>query len=63
MLKRVLLASATILCATAVGNMGIARTQKIIAHAHHENGITDHHHKTIDIPAGQLIPSVDLIVH
>lgn len=62
MLKRILLASATILCATAVGNMGIA-TQKILADAHHENGITDHHHKTIDIPAGQLIPSVDLIVH
>lgn len=63
MLKRILLASATILCATAVGNMGIARTQKILAHAHDENGITDHHHKTMEIPSGQPIPSVDLIVH
>lgn len=63
MLKRILLASATILCATAVGNMGIARTQKILAHAHHEDGVTDHHHKTMEIPSGQPIPSVDLIVH
>lgn len=62
MLNRILLASATILCATAVGNMGIARTQKILAHAHHEDGVTDHH-KTMEIPSGQPIPSVDLIVH
>lgn len=63
MLKRILLASATIVCATAVGNMGIARTQKILADARHEHGISDHHHKTMEIPAGQPIPSVDLAVH
>lgn len=63
MLKRILLASATILCATAVGNIEIARTQKIIAHTHDQHGTTDHHHKMIEIPAGQPIPSVNLIVH
>jgi hypothetical protein len=31
--------------------------------ARHENGVTDHHHKTMEIPSGQPIPSVDLIVH
>lgn len=31
--------------------------------ARHEHGVTDHDHKTMEIPSGQPIPSVDLIVH
>lgn len=62
MLKRILLASTTIFCATVISNMGIARTQKIITDARHQGG-EHQHHKTMEIPAGQPVPSVDLIVH
>lgn len=62
MLKKILLASTTILCATAISNnLGIAKTQKIITDARH--GGEHQHHKTMEIPAGQPIPSVDLTVH
>lgn len=62
MLKSILLASTTIFCATAISNMGIARTQKIITDARHEAG-EHQHHKTMEIEAGQPVPSVDLTVH
>lgn len=62
MLKRILLASTTILCATAISNIEIGRTQKIITDQGHEGG-ENHHHKTMEIPAGQPVPSVNLTVH
>lgn len=62
MLKKLLLVSTTLLCVAAGSNLVIARTQKILADTRHEHGKIDHH-KTMEIPAGQPIPSVDLSVH
>ncbi len=68
MFKILLLVSTTVICITATGsNLGIARTQNIQADARHQGGSpsssTDSHHKMMEIPAGQPIPSVKLIVH
>lgn len=63
MFKKLLLVSTTIICVTTIGSiLGIARTEKNLANAH-SDAETEHHHKTAEIPAGQPIPSVDLIVH
>lgn len=63
MFKKLLLVSTTLICVTTIGSiLGIARTEKNLAVAHSDDR-TEHHHKTMEIPAGQPIPSVDLIVH
>ena len=63
MFKSLLLASTALVCLTLVGNnLVIARNDHIQADAQHSDA-TEHHHKTIEIPAGQPIPSVDLVVH
>lgn len=63
MLKKLLLVSTTLLCVAAGSNLGIASSQKIVADERHEGSEILHHHKTMEIPAGQPIPSVDLSVH
>ncbi len=62
MFKKLLLVSTTLLC-IAAGSMGIASSQKIVADERQEGSEIFHHHKTMEIPAGQPIPSVDLFVH
>lgn len=76
MKKRLLLASTTLVVATGVGNLSTntlianSSTEPLLAHEspgrdqrHEMRGEEIHEHKTMEIPAGQPIPSVDLIVH
>lgn len=58
MRSNIFLASTTLACLTLLVNSGeIARGDN----QHH--GHSRHHHKTMEIPPGQPIPSVDLVVH
>ncbi len=73
MSQKLLLASATIMCIALLGNSsGIARTENrqadtLLAHdmpaGHQSHEDTSHRHETMEIPTGQPIPSVDLVIH
>ncbi len=76
MKKRLLLASTTLVVATGLGNFLTntltvnSSTEPLLAHEspgrgqrHEMRGEGIHEHKTMEIPVGQPIPSVDLIVH
>lgn len=67
MFKKLLLVSTTVLCLTVIAeNLGIARTNKIQADTRHSglpSGGTHYAHKTMEIPASQPIPSVDVTIH
>ena len=66
--KKILLISTTILCLTVIGkNLSSVQAQNIQADNRHGEGTThsgtEHQHKTVEIPANQPIPSVNLVVH
>lgn len=56
MLQRLFLASTALVCLTLVGNSLTMAGDTPESHG-------THHHKTIEIPPGQQVPSVNLIVH
>lgn len=72
MKKRLLLASTTLACITILHSAGFAKTENVYADNLYANTLHDsagthsdgmHEHKKMQIPTGQLVPSVDLIVH
>lgn len=77
MQKRLLLASTTLVLLTGLGNgLGIFKTENnpnnsLLAHESPNASVPDgmmspeesHKHKTLEIPVGQPVPSVNLIVH
>ncbi len=64
MFKRLLLVSTTIVCLTVMADsVEIALTETIQADAKHDSSGKDAHHKMMEIPEAQAIPSVNLIVH
>lgn len=66
-LRKFLVASTTAVCLVLLGNgFGIAKTDTIEAdtrHNGHSHGADTHPHDTMEIPPGQPVPSVDLVVH
>lgn len=67
--KLLLAATASIYFTLQLNNLGVARTNKLprenlladTNHHHHSHG--EHSHGSMEIPPGQPIPSVNLIVH
>lgn len=73
-IKTLLLASTTLVCVTLPGNSSeLAKTNRIpannrlgdaiVADSKTHSGDTHNHASIMEIPAGQPVPSVDLIVH
>lgn len=65
MFKRLILVSTAVLCLTVIGDRGTAQSpQADVAHGESMNRSgTRHQHKIMEIPIGQPIPSVKLVVH
>lgn len=67
MSKQFLLTSTAIVFLSAIANSsGVASTNRLLANAPHGDMTSEageHSHATTEIPPGQPVPSVDLIVH
>lgn len=58
MLKKIFLVSSTILCFSFIGKNIVVYA----AEAQHNHG-AEHQHKMMEIPPGQPIPSIKLVIH
>ena len=69
MSTKLLLLSATLLCVPIINNsLAIATNNHLLTdnkpvHHHHDSESEGHNHGAIEVPTGQPVPNVDLIVH